>query len=163
MQLRLLDRENLLKKEDARVEQRMLSLNPQTRLYGLELSHKDAAALAATRRNALKESGRLEFGPSVLEKIILKFSRSEYLYSYNYVPVLENLVETFFLLKSELYDRISDDRLIDFLFESFERNRGSMKMFEGREVDALRRRLSCLEVEEPEPEEPEEEGEDEGQ
>lgn len=160
MYLQLLKQKQLLEREDTRVTEQTLALNPQTRDYGLELSREEAASLAADRRRALEESGRIEFGEGILGKLILTFSRSAYLYQYNYVPVLHGLLETFFLLKNETHDRISDDKLIAFLFDCFEhRYRGSLEMFNGREVEKLRRRLCFGEKEERRDEEEEKDDE----
>lgn len=128
--------------DDAKTAENLLALNQETSKYGLELSREDALALAETRRIALQASGRVEFGAPVLEKIILAFSRSRYLYQYDYAPALHELLEAFFLLKNETEDRFSDDDLIDFLFDCFEyRYRGSLEMFLGPELEQLRRFL----------------------
>lgn len=130
--------------DDARTAERLLALNRETREYGLELTPEDAASLAEARREALEASGRVEIGGGMgaLEKIILAFGRSRYLYQYDYAPILHELLEAFFLLKNETHDRISDDELTAFLFDCFEhRYRGSTEMFRGRELEALRRLL----------------------
>lgn len=128
--------------DDAQTAQQLLSLNEETQEYGLELTREDALELAETRRIALEASGRLEFGTPVIEKIIRTFSRSRYLYQYEYAPALHELLEAFFLLKNETEDRVSDDALIDFLFDCYEyRYRGSLEMFRGPEIEELRRRL----------------------
>lgn len=135
--------------DDARTAENLLALNGETQEYGLELSREDALALAETRRIALEASGRVEFGTPVLEKIIRSFSRSRYLYQYDYAPTLHELLEAFFLLKNETGDRFSDDDLIDFLFDCYEyRYRGSLEMFQGPELDQLRRLLLFGEEEE---------------
>ncbi|MVB10911.1 hypothetical protein CAFE_16120 [Caprobacter fermentans] len=124
---------------DADTARELLALNEETQEYGLELTQEDALALAETRRIALEASGRVEFGTPVIEKIIRTFSRSRYLYQYDYAPVLHELLEAFFQLKNETEDRFSDDDLIDFLFDCFEyRYRGSLEMFRGREIEQLR-------------------------
>jgi len=146
--------------DDAKTADSLLALNEETQECGLELSREDALALAETRRIALEDSGRVEFGTPVLEKIIRVFSRSRYLYQYDYAPALHELLEAFFLLKNETADRFSDDDLIDFLFDCFEyRYRGSLEMFQGPEMDSLRRLLMFgpEEDEDDEAEEPEDE------
>lgn len=141
--------------DDARVAETLLALNRETEEYGLELTRQDALELAEARRDALQASGRVEFGGGALQKLILRFSRSRYLYQYDYASVLHELLEAFFLLKNETHDRISDDGLIDFLFDRFEyRYRGSLLMFRGRELEALRR-LLCFGPEAEETEETE--------
>lgn len=147
--------------DDARTAERLLALNRETREYGLELTPEDAASLAEARREALEASGRVEIGGAgALEKIVLAFGRSRYLFQYDYAPVLHELLEVFFLLKNETHDRISDDELTAFLFDCFEnRYRGSTEMFRGRELEALRR-LLLFGPEETEDEDGEEDDDD---
>lgn len=119
----------------------LLKLNEKTKEYGLMLSPNDATQLAVTRRGALEKSGRVEIGAGVMEKIIMKFSRSQYLRQEDYADVLSEITENFYLLKNDMMDRISDDELISFMYGCFEKYRGSMLFIDGREIEALRRRL----------------------
>lgn len=119
----------------------LLDLNGKTKEYGLMLSYKEAAGLAAARREALEKSGRVEIGAGVMEKIIIKFSRSQYLRQEDYADVLDEITQGFYLIKNDMMDRISDDELISFMYGCFEKHKGSMLFINGRELEALRRRL----------------------
>lgn len=59
---------------------RILECNRHTAQYGLDLSPSQAAALAETRENALRHSGRIEFGAGITEKLIMTFCDSPYIY-----------------------------------------------------------------------------------
>lgn len=154
--------ESLSALSDARTAESLLALNGRTEEYGLRLAPEDAWSLAQARRDALEASGRVEFGKSALEGIILCFSRSKYLYQYDYATVLHELLEVFYLLKNETRDRISDAELTDFLFDCFEnRYRGSLELFRGRELEKLRRTLLGLGESEDNGAEREEDSDDE--
>lgn len=140
--------------------ERILALNEQTRKYGLNLSPQEAAGLTVARWQALAASGRVEIGAGVLEKIIRVFSKSEYLYQEDYLEVLHEVQENFYLLRNDLEDRISDDSLIAFLFQNFEKYKGSLAFFQGRELEKLRRSL-CFGHFGEEKEEKEEENDEE--
>ena len=126
---------------DEMTAESLLKLNGKTKEYGLMLSPKDAAELAATRRTALEASGRMEIGAGVMEKIIAKFSQSQYLRQKDYADILHEIIQNFYLIKNDMMDRISDDELISFMYDCFEKYRGSMLFINGMELEALHRRL----------------------
>lgn len=57
----------------------VLEMNQHTRQYGLTLSKEEAALLAEERVNTLKQEQRIEFGQSILPKIIYAFCDSSYI------------------------------------------------------------------------------------
>ena len=50
--------------------QNILRENDVSRHYGLELSEKQAAALVETRNKALRDTGRVEIGGGVIDKMM---------------------------------------------------------------------------------------------
>lgn len=98
----------------------ILSVNERTEQYGLVLSESDAALLLAERQKALRHEMRVEFGESILPKIIQTFCASQYITQVNYVETLVRLQEIFFLYKNEMSDEITDDELLNFMQEQFE-------------------------------------------
>ncbi len=104
------------KKEIARI----LSFNDKTKRYGLTLTDKDAGLLLAGRRNTLKEQRRVEFGESILPKIIEAFCDSQYINQDDYVEMLMALQDIFHLYKNESQDQLTDDELLTFMREQFE-------------------------------------------
>ena len=57
-------------------ENELLALNDETVNYGLRLSQKEVKDLIAVRNEALKDSGRIEFGGGAVERIITYFCDS---------------------------------------------------------------------------------------
>jgi hypothetical protein len=94
--------------------------NQYTEQYGLTLSEQDAEILAQERKSTLIEQKRVEFGESILPRIIYEFCDSAFISQSNYVESLTRLQEIFFLYKNEMLDEISDEELLNFMKEQFE-------------------------------------------
>lgn len=95
-------------------------LNAYTGQYGLTLSREDGELLMQEHKNALVRQKRIEFGESILPKLIYTFCDSDYLCQDNYVETLIGLQEIFFRYKNEMSDEITDDELLHFMKEQFD-------------------------------------------
>lgn len=95
-------------------------INEETLQYGLKLSEKDIRAVIAHRTEALKGTGRVEFGTGIISKVISAFCDSPYILQENYVEIINDLVETFYFYKNETLEEISDDELINFMKECYD-------------------------------------------
>ena len=93
--------------------------NELNQLYGLTLTETDIAELVELRRQALRNTGRVEFGGGILPKLIRVFCKSPYVDSYNYAATLGDLQEAFYYFRNESEDRFSDDELIEFMEQVF--------------------------------------------
>ena len=91
-----------------------------TEKYGLVLTQEDTELILEGRKNALQEQRRVEFGESILPRIIFEFCDSAYVRQDNYTQTLLRLQEIFFLYKNEMEDEITDDELLHFMKEQFE-------------------------------------------
>ncbi len=89
------------------------------RLYGLTLTEADITELVELRGQALRNTGRVEFGGGILPKLIRAFCKSPYVDPYNYASVLGDLQDAFYYFKNESEDRFSDDDLIEFMEKVF--------------------------------------------
>lgn len=85
------------------------------RFYGLTLTEADITELVQLRGQALKNTGRVEFGGGILPKLVRAFCKSPYVDSGNYAAVLGDLQDAFYYFKNESQDRFSDDDLIEFM------------------------------------------------
>ncbi|MGN1409013.1 MAG: DUF6323 family protein [Eubacteriales bacterium] len=125
------------------VTKELLDLNEITSKYGLTLSAEEAKELSDTRNTALIENDRVEMGCGAITKIIKKFCTSRYINREDYTYILNELVYLFYYIKTETDDKISDNDLINELFERFELYcRGSIDTLEGREVERLIRKIN---------------------
>ena len=121
--------------------QKVMESNQYTEQYGLTLSAQDAEVLAQERKSTLMEQKRVEFGESILPRIIYEFCDSAFISQSNYVESLVRLQEIFFLYKNEMLDEISDEELLNFMKEQFETVCfGDFDYLEGTCLDILHRR-----------------------
>lgn len=94
--------------------------NQYTEKYGLTLSPEDTEILLAEKKQILKKERRVEFGESLLPRIIYTFCDSSYISQDEYVDTLVRLQEIFYLYKNEMQDEITDEELLNFMKEQFE-------------------------------------------
>ena len=118
----------------------ILELNETTAEYGFVLSEKDAAELVQTRNKSLYDNDRIEMSIGIVAKIIEKFSKSSFVNQSNYAETLNELLDVFYYVKSEARDKISDNDLLDRLYDYYENKcYGSMELMTGREIEILLR------------------------
>ena len=108
--------------------------------FGLSLSETEIAELVTCRAEALRTSGRIEFGGGILPKLIQAFCDSPYINQENYAGTLADLQEAFYYFKTEAMDRFSDDELIEYMVKVFNgRAQGSAEYLSGTSLEALAR------------------------
>lgn len=94
--------------------------NDYTTRYGLQLSEPEIQQLIEHRKEALEKNGRVEFGGGVIQKIIMEFADSPFLYQENYTETLMELQECFYYFKNEAFEKLSDDELIKLMKKLFD-------------------------------------------
>lgn len=94
--------------------------NQYTGQYGLMLSNQEAQLILNSRKNTLREQKRVEFGESIVPKIIREFCDSNYIDQSNYVTTIIRLQDIFYLYKNEMNDEITDDELLHFMREQYD-------------------------------------------
>jgi hypothetical protein len=110
--------------------------------YGLSLSAQQMRNLVEKRVQALKDSGRIEFGQGVLKQIILEFCDSPYITQDNYEKTIMELLDVFYYFKNESMDRISDEELILYMKRHFDGVcQGSIEHLSGTTLEELCRNL----------------------
>lgn len=118
----------------------IVRLNEQTARFGLTLAPADAKALVETRGEALRTSGRVEFGGGIIDKLIDVFCDSPFLHQRNYTENLHALLELFYYFKNESLEKLSDDELLAAMKASFDGEcRGSVELLQGRDMEWLAR------------------------
>ncbi len=121
-----------------RVFTEIQEINEKTLEFGLRLSERDIKVVISNRTEALKRTGRVEFGAGVLTKIISSFCDSPYILQDNYVELINDLVETFYYYKSETMEEIGDDELIDFMKEYFDNKcQGDLELLKHRYLEQV--------------------------
>ncbi|MDR0294295.1 MAG: DUF6323 family protein [Oscillospiraceae bacterium] len=120
----------------------IIKCNDYTERFGLTLTQAQAAELVETRSLSLRDSGRIEFGGGVIDKMIKAFCDSPYISMQNYAQTLHELIEIFYYYKNETLDLIGDDDLIQFMKSAFDGVcQGSIDLLSGRELYRLAKNL----------------------
>ena len=108
--------------------------------FGLVLSESEITELVSCRAEALRASGRIEFGGGILPKLIRAFCDSPYIDQNHYADTIAELQEAFYYFKTESMDRFSDEELIEFMVKVFNgRAQGSAEYISGTSLEALAR------------------------
>lgn len=93
--------------------------NELNQIHGQALTEADITELVELRGQALRSTGRVEFGGGILPKLIRQFCSSSYVDSDQYAATLADLQDAFYYFKNECEDRFSDDELIEFMEKVF--------------------------------------------
>lgn len=97
----------------------LLQCNDVTARFSLLLSEPEIHQLIEHRREVLEKNGRIEFGGGVIQKIIVEFMDSPYLYQENYTGTLMELQECFYYFKNESLEELTDEELIKLMKKYF--------------------------------------------
>lgn len=105
-------------------KQTLLQCNELTKPYGLALTAQEIELVAAFRFQGLRNTGRIEFGEGIVNKLIVAFRDSPYLHLQEYAQTLCTLQEIFYALKNECNDRWTDDELLERMRRAFDKAGG---------------------------------------
>jgi hypothetical protein len=100
--------------------QELSASNRISEKFGLTLTQSQMQELAVRRTQALRDTGRVEFGGGILPKLILAFCDSPYLTQADYARTLAELQELFYAFKSESGERLTDDELLSEMRRCFD-------------------------------------------
>ncbi len=112
--------------------------NGLTGIYSLSLNEEQICLLLDARRQALKDTGRIEFTGGILKKLIEAFCDCPYINQENYVSVLMDLQDLFYYFKGECLEALSDDELIETMKNYFNTTaQGSMDYLSALSIEEL--------------------------
>ena len=121
-------------------QQELRDCNAYSVRFGLTLRENDIAELVASRAEALRAAGRIEFGGGILPKLIRAFCDSPFIMQEDYAAMLAELQEAFYRFKNEATDRLTDDELIGLMVNAFNgRAQGSAEYLAEISLEALLR------------------------
>ena len=116
----------------------LIKCNELSAKFGLTLTEAQIQNLLEKRLEALKSTGRIEFGESILKKLIYTFCDSPYISQEDYEYILMELQDSFYYFKNESKDLISDDELIEYMKRIFdEEGKGSLEYLTGATLGDL--------------------------
>ena len=126
----------------------LMKANQLTERFGLRLSAGAAARIAERRFQALRDSGRVEFGRGILRALIEAFCDSPFIQKEDYEETVCELIDSFHYFRDLSDGLISDEDLIDCMRGYFDRVcQGSLERLNGAEFSELIRGASGLEEE----------------
>lgn len=100
-------------------EAALLCQNERTERFGLTLTHEACVRLAARRTDALRETGRFEWGTGVLPSLALALCDSPYVSQESWESTLGEMTELFYHFKGACGERLGDDELVYALAKLF--------------------------------------------
>lgn len=115
----------------------VLKANRTAERFGLMLTHQQALEVAENRDNALRTTGRVEFGEGILSDLIYTFCDSPQMDPGEYASLLCDLTEAFYTLKNSTEDTMTDEELLSWMRDCFDQCCGSVEKMMDRHVSAL--------------------------
>ena len=98
--------------------------------------------LIQSGKDAINNQDRIEFGESATTKLIDKFMKSSYISQKDYADTIAALLDIFYEAKEESEDYLTDDEVIDIMFNFFENvSQGSIELLQNRVMDYLCRNI----------------------
>lgn len=135
-----------IQKQNALVN--LQACNELTAGFGLALSGEQMLKLTERRFQALKSTGRVEFGEGVIKKLVYAFCDSPFITQHTYESTLSDLQDIFYYFKSETMERLTDDELIDTMADIFNgKAQGSLEYLSTTSLEDLRRQIHGAESE----------------
>ena len=123
----------------------LMLLNDEAEELGLGLTPEEAQMLAQAGRDSMNEQDRVVFGESALTKLAKKFMHSSYISREIYAQTLAELIDIFCAAKEESYDILSDEEVIDVMYDFFENScGGSTELLGGRDMEILCRKIRMM-------------------
>ena len=119
------------------LQKELHAANDRSARFGLALSEQGIRNVAARRKEALLQTGRIELGSSAVPAVIDGFCDSPYLFSEEYEETLSELVEAFYYYKNESGDQLTDEELICAMRERYDAFGGSVDAVIGTTLDEL--------------------------
>ena len=114
--------------------------NDYTCKFGLTLTDSDIKELMVQRKECLARQQRVEFGSTIIEKLIFSFCDSDFIEQENFAETIAALQNIFYIYKNESMDELTDDELIDLMRKAFDGEcQGSLEYLEETYLDQTAR------------------------
>lgn len=110
------------------VDEDLAVCNEATRKVDLRLTEEQMAGLVERRGDALRETGRVEFGRGIVREVILGFCDSPFIVQENYEETIADVQDIFYRRKeeAEISGAFADEDLIQALRFAFDKRGGSI-------------------------------------
>ncbi len=112
---------DVIKNESQKEISKIIECNEFLKKYGLKITAEDVKVIIEKRNEALKKSGRIETSNEIVSRLIKEFCDSSYISNENFLETINELIEAFYYYKTETKNKISDEELIRFMREHYEK------------------------------------------
>lgn len=126
---------------DKKIIDSLMKLNDVTSDKGLVLKHEEIVMIIENKNDTLKELGLIEIGKSVIDDIVYAFYDSSYIDSDNYFETINELVSVFYEYQFEFSSYLSDEEIINYMRECFDKCGGSTSLLDSLFFDELNSKI----------------------
>ena len=116
---------------------KLQTLNAITSKKNLSLTTKEITELIDYKNLTLTEIGRIEV-TNILSNLIIEFYDSPYIDQENYLNTLEELTKIFYVYQSTFNFKLTDEEVIKYLKENYDKYAGSFEILETTAFDNLK-------------------------
>lgn len=135
---------SLLKMENIKEieKQKILDCNRFLNGYNLKLTKEDVKEIIEKRNDSLRQTGRIELGEWIVDKMIRQFCDSQYIVQENLKYTIDELINIFYYYKSETNDLISDDELLKIMRRCYDDiAQGDLEYLSGTILEQVRKNI----------------------
>ena len=106
--------------EDKKFIEKLVDLNAKANNYGLVITESVAREIAVYRNNALIENERVEMKSDAIARLTSAFLETRYIEQQDFAATIGEIINLFYLIKTETENTISDDDLISEMLKVFD-------------------------------------------
>ena len=135
--------------QDKKFIAQLVDLNAKANNYGLAITESVAREIAAYRRKALIENGRAEIKSDAVARLTSAFLETRYINQEDFAQAMGEIIDLFYLIKTETENTISDDDLIGEMLDTFQNNPcyGSIEHMQTKGLEKILRRYKFNDTE----------------
>ncbi len=126
---------------DKKMIDSLMKLNDVTSDKGLVLKYEEIVMIIERKNDTLKNLGLIEIGKSVIDDIVYAFYDSSYIDSDNYFETINELVSIFYEYQFEFSGYLSDEEIINYMRECFDKCGGSTLLLGSLFFDELNSKI----------------------
>jgi len=126
--------------EDKKFISDLVDLNAKANNYGLTITENTAREIMLYRQAALLENERVEFKSDAITRLTSAFLQTRYINQEDFADTMGEIINLFYLIKTETENAISDDDLISEMLKVFtETCFGSIEAMQSKGLEKILR------------------------
>ena len=126
--------------QDKKFIAQLVDLNAKANNYGLVITENIAREIAVYRSKALIENERVEINSDAISRLTSAFLETRYINQEDFADTMGEIIDLFYLIKTETENTISDDDLISEMLKIFvETCFGSLEIMKSKGLEKILR------------------------